>query len=308
MLVSLDWLDLFELDGLPNWIKIIIYILIVFLSSSTLLRLISPKAYSYFQAIMNRFLNYKTIKSLNHTHPVEKIVSNNIIFVGVKEDQFSEYAERFMREEKSQIIITNSREPGWFYKKFRNAIFDTKSGNSNAQSIIQNLETIFKQKNTNYESAYLEIRKLRKLFFEDKVINNVFPHLKKLSESGSSNKLRVNFFKYNINDCRAKEFENFRKDNTKLHLFFFETFINYNVKSIYCNICESKYEGEDALILSDKVLLYNNIKELHYRPSINSHDFFHYVKNHVTSIQKQETKLIAKQLIGDISECFLSNN
>lgn len=270
---------------------------------------IFPKKYHKCRVWLNKYVNKEAFSSLIFNGNKDNIVYDNIIFIGINEQKFSEMAEKLMDEEDSQIIITNSREPCWFYKKFRNAVFDTRTGNFNAQTIIQNLENIFKQETIDYKSAYKQIIELRKLFFEKKVINNVFPHLIKFAGAGSPNlvKKRLNFFKYNANNPDTCEFDNFKSDNTKLHLFFFETFINYKVKSIFCNICESEYEGEDALILSNRVLLYNNIKELHYRPSINSCDFYQYVIQHVCSKANQESKLIAKQFIGDIKDCYLLN-
>lgn len=178
-------------------------------------------------------------------------ISNNVIYLDIDEKEFSRIANLFMElPENDRFIITNIKEPCWFYKQFKDHA-DTKKSLIELESNINDLN-----------KANEIITKLINLFYNSNDID-IFPHLRSFVTSEAEKRVRINYFNLKLGNPSSRDA--FGSRNKNHEVFFFEKFINHNVKSLYQNI--DTYKGTDALILNEERILKHDdsINELHYQ-------------------------------------------
>jgi len=233
-----------------------------------------------------------------------KLVFNDIICLDISEKVFSQIATKYMRNNNNRnILITNIQEPKWFYKKFKEYVEDIDHGATEIKTILDEYENAF-LKSINLNTANEKINVISKEFYSKNSSIKIFPHLKSFSMSKIDNKARINFFDLklaNITSC-----DNFKKRNKAYEVYFFEKLINFETKSLFKNIGENDYNGTDALILNNKIVLnyYDSIQELNYQ---NNHlikivkgGFFHYIiEEYINNTSNfDDTSTILKRVYG----------
>lgn len=207
---------------------------------------------------------------------------DNIILPNVDEEEFSTISSNFIKEGKNtEIIITNIKQPEWFYSIFSNSVSLGKGRNKSALDILNQFEKFVENKL--WKNANDKLEELIVLFYRGNQQDfDVFPHLRSFGNSVAK-KVRISFFDLNIND--PDSIEKFMKKNEKRHVLFFEKFINYETESLYQRI--NKYKGTDALIINSKIILNHDdsINELHYQTNsfldkIKSGFFYNVIENY----------------------------
>lgn len=235
--------------------------------------------------VNNRLGKYKYIFDTHfriiHNHISPKIY-NGIVLLNITENEFSVISNNFMRHPKHKgiCIITNTKEPWWFYEKFREYVFHEMHGNNNAAKLLVQLESNM----SNLKEAEKIVKKLRNLFYKKNTKIKIFPHLRSIYNLkwDSQEKVRINFLDLNLG-ARKSEKE-FKKRNKYHEVFFFENLINNKrVKSVYQYNHTFPFPGTDALILGESIILNHDdsINELNYQKNSLVHrttsGFFHTV-------------------------------
>ncbi|KHE90980.1 MAG: hypothetical protein K8F52_10675 [Candidatus Scalindua rubra] len=209
-------------------------------------------------------------------------ITNNVVFLDVDEKEFSKIAHCYMKyEENKRFIITNTKEPSWFYERFRKHV-NAAEGDTEAKKLIINFESNIDNMNKTYATA----DKIANLFYHKYNDIKIFPHLKSFVTSTADKRVRINFFNLKVNN--EKNRNDFKERNKKHEVIFFEKFINFNrsVESLFQSINE--YQGTDALILNEERVLNHDdlINELHYQKNnflnnINNGFFYNVVNNYM---------------------------
>lgn len=228
--------------------------------------------------------NKKLEESDDQFHIIDKKlshkISNNIIFLDVDGKNFSTIANLYMGHPKNnKFIITNIKEPSWFYKRFKDYVDSAGRGDTKAKDLLSELESNIDDLNKAAEI----VEKLASLFYAEHNDIKIFPHLRSFVTASATKRVRINFFNLILNNENSRE--EFKDRNKKHVVFFFEKFINYNsVVSLYQNI--DAYQGTDALILNEERVLNHDdlINELHYQKNnfvkeINNGFFYNVIKD-----------------------------
>ena len=93
-------------------------------------------------------------------------IYNDVIFLDVKDKNFSEIATNFMKyKNNNEFIITNIQEPCWFFEQFKAGITNEKNGHTAAAAILEDFEKIFACHPIDYNLALTKIKDLIAVFY-----------------------------------------------------------------------------------------------------------------------------------------------
>ena len=260
--------------------------------SSIVANLLKPQTYFF----LNKYCFFlKKSTQIVYGNSKQKIF-NNVILLDVHEKEFSKIACEFLKDCKyKNFIITNIKEPSWFYRNFKDYVNSEKTEHKRAKLLLKKFENTI----NNINNSNVIIEELIELFYNGNDIN-IFPHLRDFANSSVENKNRMNFFDLNLNSTNS--LNNFKSRNRDFEVYFFEKFINYKINSYFHDINDSQfdYRGTDALILNNRFILKHDdsINELNYQKNClikkTTNGFFHFVVS--KKLEEKKTSEILKKV------------
>ncbi len=270
-----------------------------------------------------RFIGVKSQYSIIGSQNAQKIF-DDVISLEIDSECFSSIASEFIEyEENDNFLITNIKEPWWFYKEYKDKVKSQDTGSEESKKLWEEYEKLFKLKPLDFNKINNKLKEISETIFSDMegTLKTILPHLRTIYEQDNVDRIRVSFFNVNPHNLdREAKYPNFTtlfcQRNADYKVYFFENIINTNTISLFVNIKDyhnAKYSGTDALILNKRIVLNHDdsIKELIYVEkdlikAINS-GFFHQItkdideykqKKENASVPFQKTNVILEKLYG----------